>query len=139
MIYRFLVSFFLSAVFCSTLFAQSKITQANCGDKITGEFTARNESLIFEIPLQPGQIMEAKVIPVGDYLKFRAELYDPLDTEIIDDPSGTFATPNQKYRNMKTGVISARGNHKLVLRNFRDFHDEGTAGVFTIHFTCINP
>jgi len=118
--------------------AQKNVSVA-CGDKITGEFTTPVEKHVYEITLQPGQIIEAKVIPTGDYLNFRVELFDPVGSEIIRDATGTFRDPNKRNINLKSGILSGRGVYKIIVYNFSGSNNGGRVGVYSVQFTCTTP
>ncbi len=121
--------------FSSNLHAQKRV-KAACGDKVTGEFTTPAETHIYEIALQANQIMEAKIIPTGDYLNFRTEFFDPVNSRIIYDDNGTFNDANKRNLEVKTGVLSGRGVYKLHIHNFGYYGDGGRVGLYTIQFTC---
>lgn len=127
------------AISMTALQAQTKSNVVKCEDKITAEFTGPKEEHSYEVNLVPGQVLEAKVIPTGDYLNFRVELFDPVGSEIINDQHGTFGDPNKRNINMKSGTLSGRGSYRVVVYNYDLYGRYGRAGEYSIQFTCINP
>lgn len=131
--------YFLTAIFIllnlAAIHAQSTITiNAECGKAIEGEFTVQGESQDVKIRLGAGDVLEINVVPVGKYLKVRAEIFDPAMAVILPYEQGMFRS-DKKSLVVKTDVLSASGLYTVRLSNWYS-SDTSNVGSYTIFVTC---
>jgi len=124
-------------IFAGETFANEKSTlsvNSNCGDISEGEFMVSQELHTYKINMQPGDILDANIIPVGAYLQLDAELYDPVDQKL----EGIMASSAGTKLIMKSKVLSGRGEYKVQVRNYNKRRgNSGRAGMYEIHFGCV--
>jgi len=124
-------------VFIGEVFAGEKSTlsiSSNCGDISEGEFIVSQELHTYKINLEPGDILDSNIIPVGAYLQLYAKLYDPTGQRLENI---TVSNAGAKLT-MKSKVLSGRGEYKVKVRNHNGRSSgRGRAGMYEIHFGCI--
>ncbi len=121
----------------SNTYAQSVQLSAKCGDVLESEFKNSKEHQDIEISMNSGDSFEVTVVPIGDHLKIRAEIYDPGGTVVPNsDKSGMFKSENQTSLVIQSGVLSANGKYKIRLYNYWSGRGKNV-GAYTAYFKCI--
>lgn len=105
-------------------FAQDAGTNVNCGDMVEGEFTQQNQKQVYIVPLSPGDKLKVGVVPIGEYLVTRFEIYDPAGGSVYYNGNPALAPV------VETSVLSARGKYSVVVINSQ------YAGVYTLLVGC---
>lgn len=113
-------------------FSQKKMN-AECGSKIESEFTNNREDQDIQIQLNAGDMIEVTIVPIGSYLKVRADLLDSKGNKIIDGKTGMIGT-NKKNEILKSEVLSSNGLYSVRIYNF---WNDSYLGVYTASITCI--
>lgn len=133
----FLISSLVLLSSCSSLFKETIIKQASCGQTLSASFSENFEFQDFTIELSAGQKISAEVTPVGDYLLTALELYEPAGDRII------FQQETQKLPSFESETLSATGSYKIRVRNFRqysddriDYKEKGRAGDYSLQLSC---
>jgi len=123
---RFVILFVSVFMLSSQVFAQG-LPRVQCGDTITGEFTATFQFLDYQITLQPGDTIRVTASRFGDYLRFYSG-----DNAIIAPSDSTVARHNgvSATIDMSSGVLGERGDYTIRFRNDDAF------GAFTFSVTC---
>jgi hypothetical protein len=121
---RWLIFIFFCLQMSYTSLAQDIGTKVNCGDTVEGEFTQRRQYQLYTVTMSPGDKLKAGIIPIGEYLVTRFEIFDPAGGRVLYQGSYTL-TPVAE-----TSVLSARGEYNIFVYN-DDF-----AGVYTLLVGC---
>lgn len=109
--------------------------QVHCGEIVEDEFTRRGEKHDFLLNLEPGTQLDLMFIPVGETLKFHAELLEPTgnvthwSNDIFHDIP-VFETEFVAQARVKTDALSSRGAHTIRVYNWN-------AGVYSQYVSCL--
>jgi len=122
-------------------YGQMKSISVNCGKQIKQEFGAGNEKTEIKIKLNAGDKLSIKVIPTGDYLNIRAEVYDPSKGRIYPDNPSRYTEPmfinHARTLEITTGMLSATGIYSIMLyNNYKVYRKDARAGEYTFVTTC---
>jgi len=123
---RFVILFVSVFMLSSQVFAQG-LPRVQCGDTITGEFTATYQSLDYQITLQPGDTIRVTASRFGDYLQFYERdnaIFAPSASRVAEH-DGISATID-----MSSGVLGERGDYTIR------FFNDTAFGAFTFSVTC---
>ena len=129
---------FSFALMCGSVSAEEKSTlssNSTCGDIAEGEFKVTQELHTYKIGMEPGDVLDVQIIPVGAYLLLDGELYEPTGQNIENILS---TGPGNKLI-VKSKALSGRGEYKVQVRNYNNAYsgNKGRAGMYEIHFSCI--
>lgn len=112
--------------------AQNAVAVA-CGTTVQGEFTKNSEDQQYTINVTPGYQVNVNGRATGETLGFQLSFYGPTWIEIIQQNN---KNPSRSP-SFKSGVLSARGEHKIIAYNRSSFEDGGV-GVYTLQIECID-
>ena len=108
--------------------------EVECGDIVEGEFVVAVERHEYKIKMAPGDVLDAFVAPVGDFLEFRARVLEPAGNEIFKEPA--WNTGTVKAPVIKTGVLSGKGEYRIQIQNHDAYERPGNLGIYTLHIGC---
>lgn len=104
-----------------------------CGTTVQGEFTKNREDQQYTINVTPGYQVNVNGRATGETLRFQLSFFGPTWIEIVQqnnkDPS--------RNPSFKSGVLSARGEHKILAYN-RSNYEDGGVGVYTLQIECLD-
>lgn len=125
------------ALFPTTPYAQTVTIQGKCGDTLESEFKNSTESQNIEISLLVGDLFEVMVVPLGDDLRIRAEMFDinnaPMENEEPTDLM--FKDETVRSITLYSGVVTSSGTFKIKLFNYQVEPDK--TGVYNVYIKCI--
>ncbi|NWF80862.1 MAG: hypothetical protein HXY37_12575 [Chloroflexi bacterium] len=104
-----------------------------CGTTVQGEFTKNREDQQYTINVTPGYQVNVNGRAVGETLGFQLSFFGPTWIEIVQQNN----KPPSRSPSFKSGVLSARGEHKILAYNRSDYTDGGV-GVYTLQIECID-
>lgn len=104
-----------------------------CGTTVQGEFTKNREDQQYTINVTPGYQVNVNGRATGETLRFQLSFFGPTWIEIVQQNN------KEPSRNpsFKSGVLSARGEHKIIAFNRSDYTDGGV-GVYTLQIECLD-
>lgn len=112
--------------------AQNAVAVA-CGTTVQGEFTKNREDQQYTINVTPGYQVNVNGRAVGETLGFQLSFFGPTWIEIVQQNN----KPPSRSPSFKSGVLSARGEHKIIAFN-RSYYEDGGVGVYTLQIECID-
>lgn len=121
------------------VFAQPQKVIVSCGKKISLEFTSSEEMHEIKIKMEPGDRLQVKVTPTGDYLSVRAEIYDPAGGKIYSPQPSEEPMFRGGLRSLEvtTSQLSARGEYTIKLFNCPRYNPQSSmAGEYSFVSTC---
>lgn len=140
-----LMLLFLSLVLMASSFSQGIIrTKADCGQTVKLKFTQIKQINEIKIPCKANTKLSLTLIPTGDNLKFRVEIFDPAGgkfyPEKINDIGVLFNNEGRTFE-VTTGVLDADGDYTIKVYNFCTWNygrckDASHAGEFSFSSTC---
>jgi len=123
------------------IFAQIRHSTVACGERIKQEFNAGREEHDITIRLEAGDTLSFKVVPAGDYLNVRAEIWDPAHGRIFPEDPYRYTEPMFKLHartlEITTGRLSANGTYIIKLFNhYKVYRKDEKAGEYTFSTVC---
>jgi len=117
--------------------AQTVITPGKCGDTLEGEFKNSQETQTVEISMSAGDQFEIMVVPLGDDLKIRAEMYDSSNQPIANEEPTDLMFKDVTVRSitLTSGEIKSNGTFKIRLFNYMVEPDK--TGVYNTYIKCV--
>ena len=125
---RFVILFVSVFMLSSQVFAQG-LPRVQCGDIITGEFTATYQSLDYQITLQPGDTIRVTASRFGDYLRFR-DVDNAIFAPSGSGVAGRGCCGSSENIDLASGVLGEPGDYTIRFKNDTAF------GAFTFSVTC---
>lgn len=122
----------IAAMFSPIVHAASSVETVRCGQLLTREFDEARQIHDYHISMDPGSIINLRVIPMGVTLGVRVSIYEPANEEIMD-------SDYQREVRLTTGKLSGRGVHTIRISNsqYRSGGGESRIGVYTAEVSCV--
>jgi hypothetical protein len=118
-------------------YSQTDKVQGKCGDTLEREFKNTKETQEIELSMGAGDQFEIMVVPLGDDLKIRAELYNPDNQLMVTEEPTDLMFKDETVRSitLTSGEIKSNGTFKLRLFNYNVEPDK--TGIYNTYIKCI--
>lgn len=103
----------------------------SCGKTVEAEFSPSIERHVYKLSLSPGDSLEIKVNPIGEYLGTNVEVFEPMGHLI----ERKYAHP-PGHLSLKTKLLSGRGTYTIKISNQVRHQFAGRAGLYIVKFVC---
>ncbi len=118
-------------------YSQTDKVQGKCGDTLEREFKNTKETQEIELSMNAGDLFEIMIVPLGDDLKIRAELYNPDNQLMVTEEPTDLMFKDETVRSitLTSGEIQSNGTFKLRLFNY--YLEPDKTGVYNTYIKCI--